>query len=140
MQSFIAGIETDGRRLAVGALFGSAAERLDGRDIEQERNIALGEGGHRILAIAPLNRFLGGEESQIEAIGLAIDGEGSRVALERSPVDIGMIALELRIDQMVVLLTRHGVVIVFLPDAELLSTQAVFPYTIRAAPHPADSG
>ena len=77
----------------MGALFGSAAERLDGRDIEQERNVALGEGGHRILAITPLNGFLGGEESQIEAIGLAIDGEGSRVALERSPVDIGILNL-----------------------------------------------
>lgn len=126
MKPFIAGIETDGGRLTAGTLFGDAAERLDGRNIEEERDVALGERGHRVLAIAAMDGLFGGEKSQIEAVGLAIDREGSRIALKRSPVEIGVIALELGIDQMVVLLSGHRVVIILLPNAELLSAQAVF--------------
>lgn len=122
MKTFIAGIETDGGWLTARTLFGDAAERLNARNVEEERDVALGEGGHRVLAITALNRLLWREKTQIEAVGLTIDREGSRITLQRSPVEIGVIALELRIDQMVVLLSGHRVVIILLPNAELLST------------------
>ena len=121
MQSFVTGIEADGGRLTVGTLFGDAAERLNARNVEEERDVAPREGRHRVLAITALNRLLWREKTQIEAFGLTINREGSRITLERSPIETGVITLELRIDQMVVLLSRHRVVIIFLPNAELLS-------------------
>ena len=81
MKAFIAGIETDGGRLTAGTLFGDAAERLNAWNIEEERDVAPREGRHRVLAITALNRLLWREKAQIEAIGLTIDREGSRIAL-----------------------------------------------------------
>ena len=80
VKAFITGIETDGGRLTAGTLFGDTAERLNARNVEEERDVAPREGRHRVLAITALNRLLWREKTQIEAVGLTINRERCRIA------------------------------------------------------------
>lgn len=59
--------------------------------------------------------------------------------LQRSPINSGMIAFELRIDNRNVIFTCNGVVIGFLPNAVACPPDAVFLYTVRTVSQPLHS-
>ena len=126
-QSFIARLDAYVARLAVRALLFNRLERLYGRDVEQEGYVAFGEGGHGAPASCASFGFLRGEDAVEDSVAAGVDGERRGVALDGCPVHVGVVALELRIYEIVVALAGYGVVVILVPDVVVGAGNAVLP-------------
>ena len=135
MKALVALLDADIARLAVRPLLFDGLERINGRNVEQEGEVAFREARHGLLEAS--RRLFGREDAVEDAVAARVDGKRRLVAFHRGPEQMGVVALELRIDQVLVALARNGVVIVLLPDAVPGARHAVLPHAVRAATHPA---
>ena len=97
-------------------VFGFLRLGADGRDAVHEREVAAGEGRGRVVG---LGGEAGREEAQVHVFLVADDGEGLAGGLEREPVEVGVVALELGVLGALgaVGLAGAGVVVGLGPDA-----------------------
>ena len=137
-QSLIARLDADIPRLAVRPLLLDRLERANGRDIEQERDVAIGELRHGILYTP--GGFLGSKDVIEDAVVAGINRKRSGIAFQSGPIHIDMISFELRITEVLIALAGNGVVIVFVPDAVMGARDAILPHPVRAASQPLHAG